>query len=96
MFGRLWGYASRCTGMTSIVGMVVFICTAMLQLLGFNRAALRVFVKEWGSNMDGDVLGNVCDIVVVLLRERINDLGAEIAQERGVVSGLGVTNKWMK
>lgn len=65
--------------MIGTVGIVVFIGTAMLQFLGLNRAAFRVFVKEWRSDMDGDVLGEVWDIIVVHLCKRIAGLGAEIA-----------------
>jgi len=65
----------------------------MLKLLRLNRAAFRVLVKEWIDDMDGDVLRNVWDKIAVLLRERIAGLGTEIAQERWVVSRIGVASK---
>lgn len=80
-----------------IVGMVVFICTrTVLKLLGLNRAAFRVLVKEWIDNLDGDVLRDVWCKIAILLCEGIAGLGAEIAQERWVVDGIGVASKRRK
>lgn len=77
--------------------MVVFIgIRTMLKLLGLNRAAFRVLVKEWIDNLDGDVLRDVWCKIAILLRERIAGLGAEIAQKRWVVSGIGVASKRRK